>query len=162
MRTSKSVLYLSIITLLIFLFFFFEIHHKKEIYCLLPILFPFEEDNENDDDDEKLIDEKERKKLIYNLLTLMLLGKGNYCVFKYVYLLPSRSIYYKNLYEEMIDTIEEENKINNNLYNLEDIKKNAEMCIKRIKYEVDKTIKDIKNNTIYLDIKIMKNTNYQN
>ena len=133
------------------IFKYIGIHHKKEIYCLLPILFPFEEDNENDDDDEKLIDEKERIKLIYNLLTLMLLGKGNYCVFKYVYLLPSRSIYYKNLYEEMIDTIEEENKINNNLYNLEDIKKNAEMCIKRIKYEVDKTIKDIKNNTIYLD-----------
>lgn len=31
MRTSKSVLYLSSITLLIFLCFFFEIHHKKEI-----------------------------------------------------------------------------------------------------------------------------------
>jgi hypothetical protein len=74
----------------------------------------------------------------------MLLGKGNYCIFKYIYLLPARSLYYNNLYEEMIDIIEKENTNNNNLYNLEEIKKNAEKCIKRIKYEVDKKINELK------------------
>jgi hypothetical protein len=116
-------------------------HHKNENYCLLPLLFP---DENKDKNETKLIEDNERIQLIYNLLKLMLLGKGNYCVFKYIYLLPARSLYYNNLYEEMIDIIENENKINNNLYNLEEIKKNAEICINRIKYEVDKKINELK------------------
>ena len=127
------------------------VNHKKQTYCLLSLLFSQEEENEKNNNDEKLIDEKKRKELIYDLLKLMLLSRGNYCLFKYIYLLPSRAIYYKNLYEEMIDILEEDNKVNNNLYNLETIKKNAEMCIKRINYEVSKTIKDIKNNDLYFD-----------
>ena len=115
---------------------------KKPYYCLLSLLFPY---------NQSYIEEKQRKQLIYELLKLMLIGRGNYCVFKYIYLLPARSIYYNNLYEEIIDIIEEENKINNNLYNLDEIKKNAELCIKRINYEVNKTINDLKKNNIYFD-----------
>ena len=115
---------------------------KKPHYCLLSLLFPYKESK---------IGEKQRIQFIYDLLKLMLMGKGNYCVFKYIYLLPARSIYYNNLYEEMIDIIEEDNKINNNLYNLDEIKQNAELCIKRINYEVYKTINDLKNNNIYYD-----------
>ena len=133
------------------IFKYIGINHKKPAFCLLSLLFPEEEENEKKNDDEELIEEKKRIKLIYDLLKLMLLGKGNYCLFKYIYLLPSRSIYYKNLYEEMIEIIEKENAINSNLYNLADITKNSKLCIKRINYEVNKTIKDIKNNNIYLD-----------
>ena len=115
---------------------------KKPHYCLLSLLFPYKESK---------IGEKQRIQFIYDLLKLMLMGKGNYCVFKYIYLLPARSICYNNLYEEMIDIIEEDNKINNNLYNLDEIKQNAELCIKRINYEVYKTINDLKNNNIYYD-----------
>ena len=120
-------------------------HHKNENYCLLPLLLPDENKDKNGSQNEiKLIEEKERIKLIYNLLKLMLLGKGNYCIFKYIYLLPARSLYYNNAYEEMIDIIEKENTINNNLYNLDEIKRNAEICIKRIKYEVNKKINELK------------------
>ena len=120
-------------------------HHKNENYCLLPLLLPDEnKDKKGKENDLELIEEKDRIQLIYNLLKLMLLGKGNYCIFKYIYLLPARSLYYNNLYEEMIDIIEKENSNNNNLYNLEEIKKNAEKCIKRIKYEVDKKINELK------------------
>ena len=120
-------------------------HHKNENYCLLPLLFPDENDDKNGKENEnKLIEEIDKIKLIYNLLKLMLMGKGNYCVFKYIYLLPARSLFFNNLYEEMIDIIENENKNNNNLYNLDEIKKNAEICIQRIKYEVDKKINELK------------------
>ena len=125
-------------------------------FCILALLFPYEDIDKKKVDNKKkeIIEEKERIKLIYDLLKIMLLGKGNYCLFKYIYLLPARTLYYKNLYEEMIDIIEKANKDNDNLYNLEEIKKNAEMCIKRIKYEVKKTLNELKNNNIeYEDYK---------
>ena len=125
---------------------------KKPNYSLLSLLFPYSDEFKNSKRCKYYnIEEKERLQFIYDLLKLMLIGKGNYCVFKYIYLLPSRSIYYNNLYEEMIDIIEEENKVNNNLFNLDEIKKNSELCINRIKYEVYKTINDLKNNNIYFD-----------
>ena len=125
--------------------------HKKPSYCLLPLLFPIQDINEKNDDEDNIFEEKERKQIIFDFLKLMLLGRGNYCIFKYIYLLPARTLYYKNLYEEMIDILEESNKKNNNLYNLEEIKKNAEMCIKRINYEVKKAIEDLKESKIYYD-----------
>ena len=84
--------------------------HKKPSYCLLPLLFPIEDINEKNNEDDNIFEEKERKQLIYDFLKLMLLGRGNYCIFKYIYLLPARSLYYKNLYEEMIDILEEDKK----------------------------------------------------
>ena len=129
------------------IFKYSSIIQGKPSYCVLSLLFPYEGiDDKNDlDDNEQIIEQKERIRLIYDLLKLMLLGRGNYCLFKYIYLLPSRTLYYKNLYEEMIDIIEKENKSNGNLYNLEEIKKNGEMCIKRINYEVDNSLKNLKN-----------------
>ena len=129
------------------IFKYSSIIQGKPSYCVLSLLFPYEDiDDKNDqDDNEQIIEQKERIRLIYDLLKLMLLGRGNYCLFKYIYLLPSRTLYYKNLYEEMIDIIEKENKSNGNLYNLEEIKKNGEMCIKRVNYEVDNSLKNLKN-----------------
>jgi hypothetical protein len=45
----------------------------------------------------------------------------------------------------MIDILEQYNKENNNMYKLDEIKSNAKKCIKRINYEVQKSIKKIKN-----------------
>ena len=131
------------------IFKYIGIIHPNENSCLLSLLFPVKTDKKESEISENIkIDEKERIKLIYDLLKLMLLGRGNYCLFKYIYLLPARSIYYKNLYEEMIDILEEDNKINNNLYNLEEIKKNANICIKKINYEINKAINELKNISI--------------
>ena len=128
------------------IFKYSSIIQGKPSYCILSLLFPYEDidDKKDEDDKEQIIEEKERIRFIYDLLKLMLLGRGNYCLFKYIYLLPSRTLYYNNLYEEMIDIIENENKNNGNLYNLEEIKKNGEMCIKRILYEVEKSINNLK------------------
>ena len=135
------------------IFKYIGIRHKYEKYCLLSLLFPEEDDKkENGNKSKELIDENERIKLIYDLLKLILIGRGNYCLFKYIYLLPARSLYYKNLYEEMIDILEEKN--NKKLYDLREIKKNADICIKRINFEVDKTIKDLK----YIDYDKYKKT----
>ena len=135
------------------IFKYIGIRHKYEKYCLLSLLFPEEDDKkENGNKSKELIDENERIKLIYDLLKLILIGRGNYCLFKYIYLLPARSLYYKNLYEEMIDILEEKN--NKKLYDLREIKKNADICIKRINFEVDKTIKELK----YIDYDKYKKT----
>ena len=80
------------------------------------------------------MDEKERKIYIYKLLCLALLDEGNYCLFKYIYLTPSRFIIkYPNLYEEIIDILKNENK-----YDLTEIIKNAEICIKRVNFEINR------------------------
>jgi len=97
----------------------------------------------------KTITDKQRKDLIYDLFKLMLLGKGNYCIFKYIYLSPSRCILYNNLYEEMLDILEQDNKSSDNIiYDLTVIKQNAEMCIKRIDYEVETFLNFIRDSEI--------------
>ena len=101
----------------------------------------------------RAISDKERNDLIYALFKLMLLGRGNYCVFKYIYLSPSRCILYNNLYEEMLDILEQENKSNKEgvVYDLVEIKKNAELCIKRIEAEVDIILKYLKDTDLIND-----------
>jgi hypothetical protein len=121
--------------------------HEHDDFCLLSRMMP-----EIDDNGQIInfvnnkISDKERKDLIYDLFKLMLLGRGNYCVFKYIYLSPARCIYYKNLFEEMLDILEQENKSNKEgvVYDLVEIKKNAEICIQKIEYEVDLVIKYLK------------------
>ena len=114
-----------------------------ETHCILAQLFPCTNKNMYSNLDciknEENLDEKDRNLYIYKLLCLCLLGEGNYCLFKYIYLMPSRFILkYSNLYEEIIDILTKENK-----NDLTEIKKNAEMCIKRIKFEIKRV-----NNTI--------------
>ena len=113
-----------------------------ESHCILAILFPCKYGYENQNfikNEQKLFDEKnidieKIKYYIYRLLSIALLNEGNYCLFKYLYLTQSRNIIkYKNLYEEMIFILSDEV---NNKYNLNEIKKNAEICSKRIEYEL--------------------------
>ena len=113
-------------------------HKVYETHCILAKLFP----NSSDEDyvnaefikNEQKLTEEEKNKYIYKLLCISLLNEGNYCLFKYIYLTQSRFIIkYKNLYEEMIDILSKENK-----YDLTEIKKNAEICIKRINFEINR------------------------
>ena len=133
------------------IFKYLSISHNNPKYCLLALLLPEEKEMKNEND--ITIGEKERIQLIYDLLELMLIGRGNYCLFKYIYLLPARSIYYNNLYEEILDILENENKLNNNSFNLEEIKKNADICIKRINYEVKKAINYLEHPVLFDDNK---------
>ena len=122
---------------------------------ILPQLFPSSEINittneeENKNNEQKLT-EKERKNYIYKLLVMSLSGEGNYGLFKYIYLTQSRFIKYNNLYEEMLDILSQEK---NEIYDLTEIKKNGEICIKRVNFEVNKTDKNI-------SIMVQKNLDY--
>ena len=123
-----------------------EIYKYSSIYklyqsnCLLAQLFPSSDLDDNVDEKDKKnkeqkLTEKERNNFIYKLLQMSLLGEGNYGIFKYVYLTQSRFIKYNNLYEEMIDILSQEK---NPIFDLKEIKINAEICIKRINYEIKK------------------------
>ena len=108
-----------------------------EPHCILAILFPCKDylyENQNFIEGEQKLSDEEKPKYIYRLLSIALLNEGNYCLFKYFYLTQSRNIIkYKNLYEEMIAILS--NDVNNN-YNLNEIKNNADICSKRIEYEL--------------------------
>ena len=113
---------------------------RHETNCILAQLFPCSDNNLFYEDTkelrrEKILTEKERKDYIYKLLTMSLLGEGNYAIFKYIYLTQSRFIKYNNLYDEMIDIL---TKDKNDNYDLSEIKKNSEICITRINYEINK------------------------
>ena len=76
---------------------------------------------------------------------------NNYSLFKYIYLCPSRSLVYKNLYEEMKNFIKQED----NAINFDNINIKAEKYIKNIENEINNTIKKLKNeenNTLYFII----------
>ena len=109
-----------------------------ETHCIYSQLFPCTNDEFYDNPDiyrnEPKLTEKERNNYIYKLLSISLLNEGNYPLFKYIYLTQSRfAIKYRNLYEEIIEILSKENK-----YDLTEIKKNAEICIKRINFEINK------------------------
>ena len=109
-----------------------------ESHCILAQLFPCSDDLIYDNFDfikgEPKLNEEERKEYIYKLLSLALLNEGNYCLFKYIYLTPSRFIIkYKNLYEEILEILSEDQ---NNKFDLTEIKKNAEIYINLINYEL--------------------------
>ena len=117
--------------------------------CILGQLFPSSDYDSNSNQEknknkEQQLTEKERKDYIYKLLTTSLLGEGNYSLFKYIYLTQSRYLKYGNLYEEMLDILSQEK---NEKYDLAEIQKNGEICIKRINYEVNKIKSNISNLT---------------
>ena len=114
-----------------------------ESHCILAQLFPCSFPNYYDNNEflsgDKNLDENDVNLYIYKLLNIALLNEGNYCLFKYIYLTQSRFILkYNNLYVEMIDILSKDK----NKYDLNEIKKNAEICIKRINYEIGNTKKE--------------------
>ena len=130
-----------------------------ESHCILAQLFPcsnieFYSNAQSIENDEKL-SENERINYIYKLISISLLNEGNYALFKYIYLTPSRFISkYSNLYEEIIDILSKDNK-----YDLIEIKKNAEFCIKRINFETKKVYNNI---SIMTDKKLEESDDEEN
>lgn len=116
---------------------------------VLGLLFPsgYEKDFDNK------LTESDRCELIYELINNCLglneSKEGNYFLFKYIYLMQSRYIKYKNLYEEMKEILENSNKTNNNKYDLSKIKIAETECINFINYEtqsiIDQMREDISN-----------------
>jgi hypothetical protein len=102
------------------IFEYINYNHIRKDRCILSILFPSsykinEKDNNN-------LDEKDRLDLIYELIEISLgfnkIKEGNYFLFKYIYLMQSRTIKYDNLYEEIKQLLENANKNNDNKYDL--------------------------------------------
>ena len=114
-------------------------NHREKSNCILALLFP---ETNSQNEQNIILTEKQKKDYIYRLLKICLHEKGNFILFKYIYLLQSRSIVYKNLYEEMIDILSKENDEN---YDLEEIKQNADKCIKYINLEITEILKSLKN-----------------
>jgi hypothetical protein len=119
------------------IFEYINYNHIRKDRCILSILFPSsykinEKDNNN-------LDEKDRLDLIYELIEISLgfnkIKEGNYFLFKYIYLMQSRTIKYDNLYEEIKQLLENANKNNNNKYDLIKLKNNEKKCIELINYE---------------------------
>ena len=110
-------------------------NHIKKERCLLAFLFPssYEQNEENQ------LDENDRNDLIYKLISNSLginsKKKGNYFLFKYIYLMQSRNIIYDNLYQEIKNILENANKKNNNKYDLLKFKSEESECIRLIEYE---------------------------
>ena len=144
-------------------------YHRKNSICLLSLLFPSEyideekeneekeeennyyyrNNNDNDDDDNSeqkklknkkiIISEENKKKILLNIINNCLGEKNNYALFKYIYLMPSRSLLYKNLYEEIISYLKED--IN---FNYEELKEKEEKFVKNIEKEINISIEKAK------------------
>ena len=110
-------------------------NHISKERCILSILFPSNYEENKDD----VLEENDRLDLIYELIKTSLgfnkRNMGNYFLFKYLYLMQSRSIKYDNLYQEIKEILENVNKKNNNKYDLQKLKNNELKCIDLIKYE---------------------------
>ena len=141
-------------------------NHRKNAICLLSMLFPSEyqkkenekvekkkekEDNEynfyinrnESDEDEKkikiIISEEKKKKILFDIITNCLGSRNNYALFKYIYLMPARSLLYKNLYEEIVACFKDDKS-----YNLEEFKEKEDKYIKNIEREINYNIEKVR------------------
>ena len=83
-------------------------NHNQNNRCLLAILFPSQyalENEQYDDDNDKnkiiKIPEEKKKEILLSFMKSIFGERNNYPLFKYLYLIPSRSLLYKNLYSEI-------------------------------------------------------------
>ena len=117
------------------IFEYISYNHIKKERCILAHLFPSiyltQDDNNN-----LSLEENDRLDLIYELILISLglnkIKKGNYFLFKFLFLMQSRSINYENLYQEMKTILE---KANNKKYDLASIKSKESKCIEVVNYE---------------------------
>ena len=107
-------------------------NHIKKEQCLLANLFP----SKHSENKDLNLDEQDRLDLIYELISTSLGLKenkqGNYFLFKYLYLMQSRSIFYESLYQEIKILL---NEANNKKYDLALIKNREVKCIEIVNYE---------------------------
>ena len=110
--------------------------HNKNNRCLLSILFPSEYKLLDDNDNKMIkISEEKKKEILLDMIKSIFNERNNYPLFKYLYLSPSRSLLYKNLYTEII-TYLNINKNDNPELNLDSIKKKEEQYIEFLEKEV--------------------------
>ena len=128
---------------------FVNLNHRENGMCLLGILFPNqykvkekkEEENEDIIDNIKIKNEM-KKNIILDLFNNCFGEKSNYSLFKYIYLCPSTTLLYKNLYEEMKQFLQKEDKS----FNFENIKEKEDKYIKNIEKEINEKISKVKQN----------------
>ena len=126
-------------------------NHRENNICLLALLFPEDVDNDdktNENINKKIILSKEIKnKILNNLINNCLGEKNNYSLFKYIYLMPARSLLYNNLYEEIIKDLTEDKS-----FNYENIREKEIKFINNIQKEIKISLK-IKENNQYFEEK---------
>ena len=104
-------------------------------FCILSYLLPYK--NELEEKDKKyIISDSNLEELAYQLISKCFTNGGNYNLYKYLYLLPSRSLYYNNAFEELVNIIK-----NNGAYNISFINKIENFYIHKIKYELNEVNK---------------------
>ena len=106
---------------------------KKKQFCILSYFLPYSGDNKNNND---LLSSDNKKKMIHELLSICLSNQTNYYIFKYLYLLPGRNLYYKNVYEELKDIIKD-----SSFYNLNNTTEIEKVFIQKIEYELNEIYK---------------------
>ena len=110
--------------------------NKKQKFCILSYLLPCTSEinsTNNIDFPEDNIDT-----LIYELLIKILTKNSNYYIFKYLYLLPARSLFYKNAYEELITIITRKP------FDLSETKNIENRFIEKIEYDLKVASNEIK------------------
>jgi len=117
------------------IFEYINYNHIRKNRCILAILFP----SSYEINDKDNLDENDRLDLIYELIETSLgfnkIKEGNYYLFKYLYLMQSRTIKYDNLFDEIKKLLENANKNNNNKYDLTKLRNIEKKCIELINYE---------------------------
>ena len=114
------------------IFEYISYNHIKKERCILAQLFPSKYIY-NNDKYNLYLEEEDRIKLIYEIINVCfgLEGekKGNYFLFKFLYLMQARSINYENLYQEMKFILE------NNKYDFSKFSSIENKLIEIVKYE---------------------------
>ena len=118
------------------IFQYISCNHIKKERCVLGILLPSSQEK----NEENYLDENDRNELIYELINISVglneLNEGNYFLFKYIYLMQTRTLIYKNLYLEIKQILKNSNKTNNNKYDIEKIEQSEKEYIKLINDEI--------------------------
>ena len=104
----------------------------KKHFCILSYLLPCTSEI-NSENQEEFIKENDLKALIYQIIMKCFSSGGNYCLYKYLYLLPARSLNYKNAFEELYNSIKEEQSYD---FSIKD--KYEKNFIDKINYELKK------------------------
>ena len=80
--------------------------HNKSYKCLLAILFPSEYRLLDINKKTIKISEEKKKEILTDMIKSIFNNRNNYPLFKYLYLMPSRSLLNKNLYSEIISYLD--------------------------------------------------------
>ena len=136
-------------------------NHREKNMCLLEILFPSKYNNIETNDNKKFnrvkkikISEEYKKIILTKIINECFGENNNYALFKYIYLMPSRSLLYHNLYEEI-------KLYSNKEINFDKFKAKEQKFIKHIEQEISHTIKILKNNNEQNGINNKINTEFK-